>query len=144
MKQTHKDPVKDAAQKRRDYLVAKAKIHSISETSRIAVVIFTIGTGFMFLVDFGHFLPTWVVLIAGLLNAVLAAVAYRIMKRADARAKALTYVPPVAEQIAALPASDVLLRGSEQPIAAPEELLRAAQTGSETASEELLRAQHTR
>ena len=41
----------------------------------------------------------------------------------------LAYVPPVAEQIAALPAEEILLRGSDQPAATPDELLRAAHEG---------------
>ena len=54
--------------------------------------------------------------------------------------KRIEYVPPVAEQLAALPAADVLLRGSDQPAAAPDELLRPAHEGMETDAEELLRA----
>jgi len=56
------------------------------------------------------------------------------------RLKALPYVPPVAEQIALLPAADILVRGSDQPSAAPDELLRAAREGAAPSNEELLRA----
>ena len=52
--------------------------------------------------------------------------------------RALSYVPPVAEQLADLPAEEILLRGSDQPMATPGELLRAA-SGSETGADELLR-----
>lgn len=50
-----------------------------------------------------------------------------------------TYVPPVEEQLANLPLEDVLLRGSDQPVATPAELLRAARPGMKTEVEELLR-----
>ncbi len=53
--------------------------------------------------------------------------------------KSLPHVPPVSEQIAALPADEVLLRGSNAPAAAPEELLRPAGK-QETPAEDLLRA----
>jgi hypothetical protein len=51
------------------------------------------------------------------------------------------YVPTVAEQIAALPAEEVLLRSSDQPIPLPEELLRPAHAGAGDMAEELLRAE---
>lgn len=54
-------------------------------------------------------------------------------------AKALPYVPPVSEQIAALSADEVLLRASHTPSAASDDLLKPAQQGAETACEELLR-----
>ena len=49
------------------------------------------------------------------------------------------YVPPVREQIAALFAAEVLLRGSDQPPVMPEELLRASGEVPEAKPEELLR-----
>jgi hypothetical protein len=50
------------------------------------------------------------------------------------------YVPPVREQLAALPAEEVLVRGSDQPRATSTELLRAITEISQTPSEELLRS----
>lgn len=50
-------------------------------------------------------------------------------------ARSLRYVPPVREQIEALPAEEVLLRGSQ---ISPEELLRAA-ANQETPADMLLR-----
>ena len=50
------------------------------------------------------------------------------------------HVPLVAEQLAALPAEEILLRGSYQPVAAPDELLRVAHDRAETEAEELVRA----
>jgi hypothetical protein len=58
-----------------------------------------------------------------------------------AKSQKIERVPPVAEQIAALPAQEVLLRSSSQSDATPEELLRAASAGAETEAEELLRAE---
>lgn len=47
----------------------------------------------------------------------------------------------IREQIATLPADEVLLRGSDQPTSSPYELLRVAQAGTQTGEEELLRAE---
>lgn len=55
------------------------------------------------------------------------------------RARALAYVPPVAEQVSALRANEVLVRGSAAPTALPGELVRAAQAGQQ-GTEGLLRA----
>jgi hypothetical protein len=52
----------------------------------------------------------------------------------------LPYVPTVTEQIAALSADEILLRGSDEPAIGPEELLRAARAGTAEQAEELLRA----
>ena len=52
----------------------------------------------------------------------------------------IPYVPPVAEQTAALPAEDILLRGSDRPAANPAELLRAAHAGMAGPAGELLRS----
>lgn len=71
---------------------------------------------------------------------ILGVVAFVGCRKAKFRGDRVAYVPPVREQIAVLPADEVLLRGSDHPAAAPEELLRAAQQVTETASEELLRA----
>ena len=50
-------------------------------------------------------------------------------------------VPPVAEQLAALRADEVLLRGSFQPAPEPSELLRAARESNQMDAElELLRS----
>ena len=55
-------------------------------------------------------------------------------------AERIVYVPPVREQVAALPADAILVRGANQPAAAPGDLLRAAQAGSKTeVAQELLR-----
>jgi hypothetical protein len=56
-------------------------------------------------------------------------------------ASAVLYVPPVAEQLAALPAEEILVRGSDQPAASPDELVRASASTEETPTSELLRAE---
>jgi len=60
-------------------------------------------------------------------------------KSARAKANSLPYVATVEQQIANLPAQDVLLRGSDQPLAARDELLRAARERAEGDTDELLR-----
>lgn len=53
---------------------------------------------------------------------------------------AVPYVPPVREQIAALPAEQILVRGTNGAAATPEELLRAVHNETTTPAEDLLRA----
>ncbi len=53
---------------------------------------------------------------------------------------AVPYTPPAWKQIATLPDEDILVRGSDPPSAASDELLRAAREGVETDAEELVRA----
>ena len=57
------------------------------------------------------------------------------------KTKALPYVPPVAEQLAALRAEEVLVRSSDEPAASADELLRAAREAAATDTDELLRAE---
>jgi succinate dehydrogenase/fumarate reductase cytochrome b subunit len=61
------------------------------------------------------------------------------LRDATEDAKEIAYVPPVAVQIAALPAEQVLVRCSAGPPAKREELLRAAQEGAVVPEDELLR-----
>ena len=56
-------------------------------------------------------------------------------------AKAIPYVASVRKQLANLPAEGILLRGSEQPVAATHELLRAAHEGEKMRPVDLLRAE---
>ena len=56
---------------------------------------------------------------------------------ANCDARRFPYVPPVAEQFATLPAEAILVRGSDQLSAAPEELVRAAVYSDETSASEL-------
>ena len=64
---------------------------------------------------------------------------FALLSRSSIReARTLPSLPP--EQIAALPADQILVRGSEEPATIPEELLRAATKGTAIPSQELLRA----
>jgi hypothetical protein len=63
----------------------------------------------------------------------------RVAVRARRRAKALRYVPPVRDQIAALRAHEVLVRGAGPPAASPGELLREAEDAGHATGAELLR-----
>ena len=75
-------------------------------------------------------------------TAVPGSIAYlscRTALKAQNRSVDIPYVPPVAEQIAALPAEDILVRGSDRPAATPEELLRAVKVEGETERSKLVR-----
>jgi hypothetical protein len=53
------------------------------------------------------------------------------------RASEIPFVPPVTADT--LPADEILVRGSDEPVAQSDVFLRAAQQGQETAKDELLR-----
>jgi hypothetical protein len=153
MNQTHKRPREDAAKKRREYLWNTTKNNAIAMTSILAAVCL----GFLSVAFFIGLLLSIGMLSFGMLHDAeyrtvgLIGVAFCgfgafitgwISYYCAMTAKSTPcppYVPPVAEQIAALPADEVLLRGSDQPEATPGELLRAAREGTETGPEELLR-----
>lgn len=61
--------------------------------------------------------------------------------RSAKRIKAIPYVPPIQSRLDALPASETLVRGSEEPRYAPHELLRATRAGVDAAANDLLRPQ---
>ncbi len=63
-----------------------------------------------------------------------------LWQAAAKKARSIPYVPPVREQIAALPAEQILVRGSEEPDVLPQDMLRAALLESEKPEEELLRS----
>ena len=146
MDQSSNIPVIDPVKKRREYLRSKwlayaglilvcilggSTVLAISGAAIGFVVLTTtpnsafrhLGTGLIIAI------PTLVLM--GYVNA---------YKSQVKKARAIPYVPPVAEQISSLPSDEILLRGSDQPAATPEQLLRAAErAGMETAPEELLR-----
>jgi len=70
----------------------------------------------------------------------LAAFSSRVYVSLDQKARFIPYVPPVRDQIAALPAEDVLLRGSGALVQGEYDLLRAAQPQIAAPADELLRA----
>jgi hypothetical protein len=61
-----------------------------------------------------------------------------LLRYSAQKSETLQYVPPAHEQVLTLPAAKVLVRGSDQPAATPDELLRAAHSGTETTSDDLL------
>ena len=75
-------------------------------------------------------------------SIVLFITGFQYYKRQYQKAQSLPYVPSVAEQLAALPAVEILVRGSIEPVADPSELLKAAYVGAANPAEELLRAAH--
>lgn len=131
--------MKDAKRKRRQYLASKA--HKIVGTGMFAgAAAFALAAACVSLLlrQSGPWLTTWAYTAATLLCA--GAICCYMTCRTANEAKSIPYVPPVAEQIAALPAEEILVRGSEQPAAPSGELLRAARAGIDTEPTELLRA----
>lgn len=148
------EPENDPAKKRREYLWATTKGYATAMTGYTAAVCFGLlalglGTTLLLLIASG-----FAVLLSGnpygtanwlLGSSVLCGIAlsgtgwftYTCFKAADS-VPAVPFVPPVAEQIAALPAEEVLLRGSDSPIALPGELVRAAQAAATASRDELL------
>ena len=150
--------MEDAIKKRRDYLRTFVGVYAKCALAVVACICFIVGCfyGCNYFIDrqldiqdksiIWLAIRSLVEFVGATIFAVglLAAwVGIAILGSVKQDAEAIPYVPPVHEQIAALPAEDILLRGSDHLEALPGELLRAAQAGTETASEELLRAQQT-
>lgn len=168
MTTNHAKQGSDAAKKRREYLRQKVRIYASAvwatgicaacvaylwiptqmshyernlppEPNRAAYLSTVITNGFYFL---GPKWPSYsgaAILTLVFLLILIVVSAVHCVKQVRC-AKAIPYVPPVAEQLAALPAEDILVRGSDQPPAAPGELLRAASGTEETKAAELVRA----
>lgn len=146
--QTHTDRVKDAGKRRREYVrklaIALSVIALVCVIGAFAVPAAMAATILAMMLmpkslSDGVRIPLAVLATIGIPTFVLLRVILLYRSQVD-KARGIAYVPPVAEQIAALPAESILVRGSEQPAAQPEELLRAAQSGAETEAGELLRA----
>jgi hypothetical protein len=136
MNQTHRGPRQDAVQKRRQYVRKKAKAITpaiIAGSLSVLLVGFVlklaVQPGQMSNSQFAAFVVC----------VVLTVPCTFVIIFCEKKALSIPHVPPVSEQLAALPADEVLLRGSHQPAALPGELLRAAHEGTETAPEDLLR-----
>jgi hypothetical protein len=146
--QTHLQPIEDAAKKRRKYLRERTQANMVAAVALgIAIVfalplLFVFGTFFLSLLTSGR-IPDVVSIVYGFLILGLfggpACLAWIIRQHFTRKAASLLYVPPVSEQIAALPADEILLRGSDMPAAAQGELLRPVREGTETEAGELLR-----
>jgi hypothetical protein len=141
--QTHGEPVKDAAKNRRQYLWRKAGADALICVGLVLFLVFgflTLAVGAMTAVS--ALLNPAIAVLGLVATAIPGSIAYlagRTILNTHNRSMDIPYVPPLAEQLAALPAEDILLRGADQPTATPDELLRAVREGTETESGELLR-----
>lgn len=141
--------MEDAVKKRQDYLRKRA----VANTLQLVGAVTTIGCGLIWLLSLVGIIAgvsASLSLLPALLGAGLLALpslgaatllASGFWHSSAEAAKSIPYVPPVHEQLAALPADEVLLRGSRQPAAAPDELLRAADPVPVVSHRELLRPQ---
>jgi hypothetical protein len=152
--------MEDMAKSRSEYFWTKAEISTLAVVCGLfcifGMTLFVLGTYQAFLgwhpysgyakKDHDIFDTTYPDHVLGSMPEVIGFLIVGITGFAGARsrvrkAKALPYVPPVHKQIAALPAEEILVRGSDQPAALPEELLRAAHEGVVESAAELLRAE---
>ena len=93
--------------------------------------------------DIGN-VPLWASMMF-LLPWIVGCIAFQLVclagsNKAYTRGKDMRYVPPVRQQNSRLPDKEVLLRGSSEPVAGREELLRAASGRAAETGAELLRA----
>lgn len=151
MTQTRKNGTKDAEAKRREYLWEKARLRSNIISNRVWGLISALAVGVGIFVTVAAviqaiFVPGPISIFAPVIPfgfTVLFGVLVRVYRQHAQKARdqeaALPYVPTAREQIAALRAEEVLVRGSEVPAARPGELLRAAHARPATPEEELLR-----
>lgn len=139
--------MQDPVAKRRTYLLAKAETGSMSCIG----LCLTLGFGLLAIAAiFGAVAalfaipligpgPALIGLMVSAVTGYLAYIGYQAMRTAARRSDEIVYVPPVREQVAALPADEVLLRGADQPASGPADLLRVAYTVNATGSDELVR-----
>src|SRR4051794_21347038 len=131
----HSARVMVAEAKRWVYLASKAnKIVGACMFAGAAVAALAATCVSLILKQSGPWLSTWAYAAAMLLfaGAVFCYMTYRTANEA----MSIPHVPPVHEQLAAFPPEDILLRGSGEPTAAPDELLRAAGKSPGTAVDE--------
>ena len=138
--------IEGAAKKRRDYVLYKAGAGAAICVGLFLFLVFgllTLAVGWTALAlllapisEFQAFLGCLGV--TGVTGAVTCLCLHTVLKTHNKSAGAL-YIPPVAEQLAALPARQILVRGSDRPAAAPWELVRAANYVKPAKPEELLR-----
>ena len=142
---TQREPVRDVAKKRREYLrTAAVKIALALALGFVAI--FPMSWAKPILISAYHnrsmingHCSDWVMVFEVGIYLVVASVGCIIASGNLVRTTVkMPYVPPVAEQLAAVHAEEILVRGSEQPAATSEELLRAAMAGANV-PEELLR-----
>ena len=137
----------DAEKRRRQYLLAKAEagamtfvgcLVAVACVGVLSAVIFELAVTVAFMRGAASSL-----VVPGILSLASigtgAVIAGEFWRSSVRRSRAIPYVPPVAAQIAALPADEVLVRASGQPPALPAEMLRPVRGESETTADELLR-----
>ena len=156
MYQTDTRRAGDPAKKRREYLqrIADARSASFLWGCTAMGLAMVAMSGFQFALDYNPNAPTHIVSdfqllrsflgpifdrvlpLFGMVPGTLAAAAVWASWFCRAKAREIDYVPTVAEQIAVLPASELLLRGSDETSTATCELLRVARMNP---AEDLLR-----
>ena len=135
------------AKKRRNYLARRVGALSI-----VAVSGLISGIGFaaatliaiwvvVSAVNFGWYAVALLIvaIVPAIICLAIAIAAWMGCWRARIIAASIPYVPPEREQVEFRPAVEILVRGSEQPPTAPDELLRAAQDGKSIPADELMR-----
>jgi len=141
MNQMHKGPIQDAAKKRRGYLRRKTRLSFEAIISGgLAAFCALLGLIFWLMIPPNLESSTGILCVEAVIVA-LTVVCVRQCYSAWKDVSAVLYVPPVAEQLAALPAEEILVRGSDPPAASPDELVRASASIEETPASELLRAE---
>jgi len=135
--------VRAAEEKRRDYLRKKTRtvaIAALSGVTAVALILLTLSVSLREPIHFGEVAVVLVGLSGAVIMAIVAALGCGVAVK---QAISLPHVPAVRVGAIAIPAEDILVRGSGAPPAEPRELLRAALVGAETAAEELVRPVET-
>ena len=133
--------------KRVQYLLAKAGLRTTSIAGCLLLLIAGLGAvGFAggliaAIVFFGFRMDIIIRPVVGLIISVLMGlINIMICRRAVDKLDSMAYVPPIHDSFSGLPSSAVLVRGSDQPVANPGELLRASEDASDTEPKQLVRA----
>ena len=138
MKHAHGERLKDRAKTRRAYLWKSISLRAWSVCAGLIVIVSGILLSLSLFGLIYYFLsPIYWLWLSGL--GIICGLGGWLFLASLEKTVSLPHVPPVREQIAALSAEEILVRGSNEPAAAPRELLRAAHEGTEMAVEELLR-----
>ncbi len=136
-------PPLDPAAARRDYLLAKRTVYASIPIS-VAVTLAVLGGCGVIINGLRtereeKEVATAILMLCLPAAAIIAYIGWRSVRRKVAEIAAMPYVPPGHEQIAALPAEEVLVRGSDAPVAGSEELVKAVVAGKDEDNAGLLR-----
>ena len=141
MNQMNRSSREDAIKSRQQYVKKKAG----AATLLVVAVAMTGYFGVSLVVQFtpsGRCLPRPLIWWSLLILTSLTFAGCRMVSFSIGKTKSLTYVPPVHER-AVLRAEEILLRGSSEPSASTDELVRAAMFNVTTPETDLLRAADT-